>query len=176
MSFCKKIFASSWSHGVTGISVSRNDENQIVTIQGTLGLFSLSDITSGEVMYQRQMNDPVHGVSFLNESLNVLLVCCGNNGDLLTCDLREPHCAPANNPGLTLSATASPIVFSASKTSALTFSDSVMKLYDSRSLTLPFAVVSMKDDQQAESPCVKVLYYYFYVFDEISYSTHYAHL
>ena len=96
----------------------------------------------------------IHGACFFNP--DNLLVCYGNNGDLMMCDLRQVSLPPLIDD--TNAVASSPITFSSNNNSVLTFSDK-LRLYDTRSLSTPFAIVAMKHDDKTDSPlCIKVQY------------------
>ena len=128
--------------------------DEMLTIQGTMGLITQSDINKKQLKWETNMGDCIHGVSF-NDS-NILLVCSGKDGKLSTCDLRQsPAISLTNN----LPVSIPPIAFYANnETVAITFSNSLLKLYDTRSLDSPFATVTISCDHKSEElPCIKVI-------------------
>ncbi len=143
--------------GVSDI-ITSSDQNTFVTIQGRAGLLTIFDTASGHVKWQRHMADTsaINGACFTNDDPNNLFVCCGNNGDLIMCDTRQPS-SPVTPIVTTMCSPLPLVTFSSNNiNSFLTFSDK-LKLYDIRSLSEPFAVVSMKHKGGTDSPlCVKV--------------------
>ena len=127
--------------------------DEMLSIQGTMGWITQSDINKKQLKWQTDMCDCIHGVSF-NDS-NILLVCSGKDGKLSTCDLRQsPDISLTNN----LPVSIPPIAFCANETVALTFSNSLLQLYDTRSLDTPYATVTISCNHNSEElPCIKVI-------------------
>lgn len=146
--------------------MSQNVSDEFLTVQGEIGVLTLFGLTSSteQTKWQNKLPNAIHGANFIENSSTTILVCHGDNGELLTIDLRQSldHKSSSNSNSSTCSSSSS-LCYSLStvQNSVVTLSSTnQLKLYDTRQFFTPVAEVNLSSSRgKSESPYVKVCLY-----------------
>ena len=141
---------------MSGIDYSGEDSDFILTTQADSGQLTLLDVNTGLTVWQRTMRTSIHGACF-HGSHNLFLVCHGVNGALSICDTRQPSSIDFDD---STCVQVNPIAFTSSQSSpkALTYGDNALKLYDTRALAKPTAIICFQTSKDVGIPTIKVCY------------------